>query len=54
LDYALLAVLLAGIGGPLGHMTIKWLFRKVRERRLATQVDAQAMADDRRNDEASR
>jgi hypothetical protein len=54
LDYALLAVLIAGIGGPLGHMTIKWLFRKVRERRLATQVDAQAMADDRRNDEASR
>ncbi len=54
LDYALLAVLLAGIGGPLGHMTIKWLFRKARERRLTAQVDTRTMAGDRRHDEASK
>ncbi len=51
LDYALLAVLLAGIGGPLGHMTIKWLFRRTRERRLAerrgaagAEVDTQTLS----------
>ncbi|NJD34381.1 MAG: hypothetical protein FIA96_06035, partial [Betaproteobacteria bacterium] len=61
LDYALLAVLLAGIGGPLGHMTIKWLFTRVREKRLAEQrsatgaeTNSQAFAADRRDDEASR
>jgi predicted CXXCH cytochrome family protein len=62
LDYALVAVLLAGLGGPLGHMTIKWLFRRTREKRLAgqhaaagTQADGQAAADGHRNnDEASR
>ncbi len=61
LDYALLAVLLAGIGGPLGHMTIKWLFRRTRERRLAerrgaagAEVDTQTLAGDRRHDEASK
>ncbi|MDA8255594.1 MAG: multiheme c-type cytochrome [Betaproteobacteria bacterium] len=60
LDYALLAVLLAGIGGPLGHMTIKWLFGRLREKRLAEQqgagagqIDAQAPAGDRRDDKAS-
>jgi hypothetical protein len=62
LDYALVAVLLAGLGGPLGHMTIKWLFRRSREKRLAeqngvegTQADGQAAADGHRNnDDASR
>lgn len=57
LDYALLAVLLAGIGGPLGHMTIKWLFGKFREKRLAGQPDiqsAQVPAGDRRDDDASK
>lgn len=61
LDYALLAVLLAGIGGPLGHMTIKWLFRREREKRLAehrsgagAEANTQAVAGDRRDDEASK
>lgn len=61
LDYALLAVLLAGIGGPLGHMTIKWLFRRVRQNRQAEQrdatpahADARTAAGDRRDDEGPR
>ena len=61
LDYALLAVLLAGIGGPLTHMTIKRLFGRVREKRLAEQrgaggadADTQAIAGDRRKDENSK
>ena len=60
LDYALVAVLLAGLGGPLGHMAIKWLFRRVREKRLAgqhgaesIQAAAQATAGRRNNDDAS-
>lgn len=55
LDYALVVVLLAGLGGPLGHMTIKWLFSKYREKRLAGQQDippAPALAGDRRDDDA--
>jgi len=57
LDYALVVVLLAGFGGPLVHMTIKWLFRKSREKRLAAQQaipPAQAIAGDRRDDDASK
>lgn len=57
LDYALVVVLLAGLGGPLGHMTIKWLFRKYREKRLAEQQGvqpAQALAGDRRDDDATK
>ncbi|MCK9387891.1 MAG: cytochrome c3 family protein [Sulfuritalea sp.] len=37
LDTVLVLVVLAGIGGPLAHMTIKWLFRKARQRREAEQ-----------------
>jgi hypothetical protein len=61
LDYALILVLLAGIGGPLAHMTIKWLFRSTREKRLAGQhgtagadPGAQAVAGNRSDDEASK
>jgi hypothetical protein len=58
LDYALILVLLAGIGGPLAHMTIKWLFKSTRETRLAAQrsaaADTQDVAGDRRDDEASK
>jgi hypothetical protein len=61
LDYALPAVLLAGIGGPLAHMTIKWLFRRARGKRLAGQPEAsgaeagtQAIPGDRRDGDASR
>lgn len=57
LDYALVVVLLAGLGGPLGHMTIKWLFRKYRQKRLAELQDiqpAQALAGDRRDDDATK
>jgi hypothetical protein len=57
LDYALVAVLLAGLGGPLGHMTIKWLFRNFRKKRLAGEQDAkpeQVIVDARRDDDASK
>ena len=61
LDYALVLVLLAGIGGPLAHLTIKWLFRRTRGKRLAGQngagsseAGAQAIPGDRRDDEASK
>lgn len=57
LDYALVLVLLAGIGGPLAHMTVKWLFGRTREKRLAAQrgtASAQVVSGDRRDDEASK
>jgi len=61
LDYALLLVLLAGIGGPVAHMAVKWLFRRTREQRLGGQRGAgdaqaaeQAIPGDRRDDDASR
>lgn len=61
LDYALVLVLLAGIGGPLAHMTIKWLFKRMREKRLAEQTGcggaeagAQTIPGGRRDDEASK
>jgi cytochrome c553 len=46
LDYALVAVLIAGLGGPLGHMTIKRLFRRTREKRLAEQHGAESTQAD--------
>jgi hypothetical protein len=57
LDYALVLVLLAGIGGPLVHMTIKWLFRRVREEHKAeimaelAQAKSQSLPGDRRTDD---
>jgi hypothetical protein len=61
LDYALILVLLAGIGGPLAHMTIKRLFRRMREKPLDEQhgaegaeSDAPAIPGDRRDDEAAK
>lgn len=35
LDILLVLVLLVSVGGPLTHLTIKWLARKVREKREA-------------------
>jgi hypothetical protein len=61
LDYALILVFLAGIGGPLAHMTIKWLFRRVREKHVAeiraelAQTRNQALPGDRpADDDASK
>ncbi|TRZ92003.1 MAG: hypothetical protein D4R84_13155 [Rhodocyclaceae bacterium] len=61
LDYALILVFLAGVGGPLAHMTIKWLFRRVREKHVAeiraelAQARTQALPGDRpADDDASR
>jgi hypothetical protein len=57
LDYALILVLLAGIGGPLAHMTIKWMFRRVRAQHEAeriaelAQTNSQALPNDRRADD---
>lgn len=57
LDYALVLVFLAGIGGPLAHMTIKWLFRRFREQHEAeklaelAQTNSQALPGDRRADD---
>jgi hypothetical protein len=57
LDYALILVFLAGIGGPLAHMTIKWLFRKVRAKHEAeilaalAQTNSQVLSGDRRADD---
>ena len=55
LDTLLVLVLLVGISGPLAHMAIKWLFRRVREKHEAEKIAANAQADrqappgDRRN-----
>jgi len=55
LDNLLVLVLLAGVSGPLAHMTIKWLFRKSREKREAGKtavippVDSQTIPGDRGN-----
>ena len=55
LDTLLVIVVLGGIGGPLAHMTVKWLFRRSREKRaaaaLAATPDASspALSGDRRN-----
>ena len=61
LDYALIVVFLAGIGGPLVHMTIKWLFRRFRRQHEAelraelALADSQAVPGDRRTpDDASK
>ena len=61
LDTLLVLVVLGSIGGPLAHMTIKRLFRSVREKReaekLATisQANSQPLPGDRRNsDDASK
>ncbi len=57
LDYALVLVFLAGVGGPLVHMTIKWQFRKVRAKVEAERVaelalaNSQAVPGDRRTDD---
>lgn len=61
LDYALVMVLLVGLGGPLLHMSIKWLFRRVREQHDADRIlepantGSQALPGDRRiDDDASK
>lgn len=61
LDTLLVLVLLGSIGGPLAHMTIKWLFRRVREKRDAEKIAANSQASsppaagDRQNtDDASK
>jgi hypothetical protein len=57
LDNLLVLVLLASVGGPLVHMTIKWLFRRVRERHEAkkiaelAQANSQTLPGDRRTDD---
>jgi predicted CXXCH cytochrome family protein len=60
LDYALILVFLAGVGGPLAHMTIKWLFRRFREKHDAemraelAQAHSQPLGDRRADDDASK
>ena len=61
LDTLLVLVLLGSIGGPLAHMTVKWLFRRVRQKLEAEKIAAnpqpngQAMPGDRGNsDDASK
>jgi predicted CXXCH cytochrome family protein len=55
LDTLLVLVFLGSISVPLVHMTIKWLFRRVREKLVAekiaaiAQVNSQASPGDRRN-----
>ena len=33
LDKILILVLLGGIGGPIAHMTLKFIFKRIREKR---------------------
>jgi len=40
LDYALVLVLLGALSVPIGHMTVRWLFRKVREKQEADKLAA--------------
>jgi predicted CXXCH cytochrome family protein len=44
LDYALVLALLVGVGGPLAHLGITWLFRNVREKRRAKDSAASGQA----------
>jgi hypothetical protein len=61
LDILLVLVVVGSICVPIGHMTMKWLFRRVRARLAAekiaaiAQADSQALTDIRRNaDDASK
>lgn len=45
LDYALVLVLMVALGVPLLHMTIKWMFRNVREQEEAARMAARARAN---------
>ncbi len=55
LDNLLIVVFLAGVGGPLVHIVIKWLFRKERRKNgAAAHADSQAQPGDRRADDASK
>jgi predicted CXXCH cytochrome family protein len=47
LDTLLVLALAAGVGVPIGHMTIKLLFRRVREKREAAKTAAAAQAGDK-------
>lgn len=42
LDYALVLVLMVALGLPMLHMTIKWMFRNVREQEEAARIAARA------------
>ncbi len=46
LDVLLVAALLSGIGVPLGHMTLKWLFRKYRAARDTQHASGHIQAED--------
>ena len=60
LDDLLVLVLLAGVSGPLAHMSLKWFFKRARGRHAAMKnstappADSQALPGDRGNsDDAS-
>lgn len=40
LDNLLLLVFLAGVGGPLAHLSLKWYFKRAREKQAATKTSA--------------
>jgi hypothetical protein len=44
LDTLLILVVLGSIGGPLAHMTTKWLFKRFREKQAAEQRAAELLA----------
>lgn len=54
LDYALVVILLIGLGGPLAHITIKRLFKGAREKRLAEQHRTAGAAGDARATDSGR
>ena len=54
LDTLLVLVLLASVGGPFAHLTIKWLSRKIRAKHVAELAAANSPADSQVPDDRSK